>query len=102
MLPDCVITKRRQIMKAIDYAKMMCDTLMEEYNAEDLPYFKGRFHYIQGVLLLGMLRTYELCGDERYIEYIKDWVDSTIEEDGTVKIREELLDDTRNAAFQAL
>lgn len=80
-------------MKAIDYAKMMCDTLMEEYNAEDLPYFKGRFHYIQGVLLLGMLRTYELCGDERYIKYIKDWVDSTIEEDGTVKIREELLDD---------
>lgn len=80
-------------MNSIDYAKLMCDSTMAEYKAADLPYFQGRFHYIQGVLLLGFERVYHLCGDKRYMQYIRDWVDSTIDENGVPYIREEAVDD---------
>lgn len=69
---------------ALDYAKMACDTLMKKFAAEDLPP-KGRFHYHQGVFLSGMQKTYELCQEEKYYDYIKGWVDSIIKEDGTIE-----------------
>ena len=65
------------------YAKAACDTMMRKYRAEDLPP-KGHFHYHQGVFLSGMYKTYLLCNDERYFEYIKTWVDSVIEPDGSI------------------
>lgn len=68
---------------ALDYAKMACDTLMKKFVAEDLPP-KGHFHYHQGVFLSGMQKTYELCEEEKYFNYIKDWVDSIIGEDGSI------------------
>lgn len=52
--------------------------------AEDLPP-KGRFHYHQGVFLSGMSMVYALTRKEVYYEYIKAWIDSVIDEDGTVK-----------------
>ena len=66
----------------IDYAKMACDTKMR-MPAEDLPP-KGCFHYHAGVFLRGMQKTYELCGDSKYYDYAKKWVDSQICEDGTI------------------
>lgn len=68
---------------ALEYAKMACDTLMKKFEAPQLPP-EGRFHYHQGVFLSGMQKTYELCKDEKYYEYIKAWVDSIITEDGTI------------------
>lgn len=68
---------------ALEYTKMACDTLMSTYLPEDLPP-KGRFHYHQGVFLSGMQKTYELCKEEKYIDYIEAWVDSIISEDGTI------------------
>lgn len=69
--------------RPIDYARSSCDTMMRKFKAEDLPP-KGRFHYHQGVFLSGMYKTYELCKDEKYYQYVKDWVDSIIDEEGTV------------------
>lgn len=69
--------------KPIDYAKQSIETMMRKFKAEDLPP-KGRFHYHQGVFLSGVYKNYVLCEDERYYEYIKDWVDSIIEEDATI------------------
>ena len=68
---------------ALDYAKMACDTLMKKFDAPDLPP-KGRFHYHQGVFLSGM-KTYDICQEEKYYDYIKAWVDSIIKEDGTIE-----------------
>lgn len=68
----------------LDYAMAACDTMMRKFKAEDLPP-KGRFHYHQGVFLSGMYKTYELCKEEKYYDYIKEWVDSAIDEDGKVK-----------------
>lgn len=69
--------------KALNYAKMSCDTMMRKFEAKDLPPI-GKFHYHQGVFLSGMLNTYKLCGDEKYFEYVKKWVDSIIYEDGSI------------------
>jgi unsaturated rhamnogalacturonyl hydrolase len=68
---------------ALEYAKEACDTLMNKFAAQDLPP-KGLFHYHQGVFLSGMQKTYELCKEEKYFGYIKDWVDSIVWEDGSI------------------
>ena len=72
-----------QNRKPIDYAKASCETMMRKFAAQDLPP-KGHFHYHQGVFLSGVYQTYRLCGDERYFQYIKDWVDSIIDENGEI------------------
>lgn len=67
----------------IDYAVAGCETLMRKFAADQLPPVK-HFHYHQGVFLSGVNETYKLTGDERYMEYIKTWVDSLIDPYGNV------------------
>ena len=67
----------------VAYAKQSCDTMMRKFRAEDLPP-KGHFHYHQGVFLSGVYQTYRLCGEEAYFTYIKDWVDSILDENGDI------------------
>ena len=66
--------------RPIEYAVEACDMMMDRFAAPDLPP-KGHFHYHQGVFLSGMEKTYRLCHDERYMEYIRDWVESCLEDD---------------------
>lgn len=68
---------------ALFYAQAAVDTMMRRFKAQDLPP-KGHFHYHQGVFLSGVYQTYLLCRKEAYFQYIKDWVDSVIDEDGNV------------------
>ncbi len=67
----------------LDYAKAACETMMRRFAAPDLPP-KGHFHYHQGVFLSGVYETYKLCGDERYFQYMKDWVDSVFDSQGRI------------------
>ena len=67
----------------IAYAKASCDTMMKKFKAEELPP-TGQFHYHQGVFLSRVYNVYQLCGDIRYLEYIKGWVDSEIDTDGNI------------------
>ena len=77
----------------IEHACMMCDTMMRKFAAPDLPP-KHKFHYHQGVFLSGMLSTYKVCGEEKYYEYIKAWVDSIIYPDGSIHdFDKKMLDD---------
>jgi unsaturated rhamnogalacturonyl hydrolase len=68
---------------ALDYANEACATLMRKFAAPDLPP-KGRFHYHQGVFLSGMLKTYELTGDESLLKYVKEYVDARIDAYGNI------------------
>lgn len=78
---------------AIYYAKKSCDTMMRKFDAPDLPP-KGKFHYHQGVFLSGMMNTYKVCGEEKYYDYIKKWVDSIIYPDGSIhEFDRNMLDD---------
>lgn len=66
--------------RPIDYAVEACDMMMDRFAAPDLPP-KGHFHYHQGVFLSGMEKTYKICRDEKYMNYIRDWVESCLESD---------------------
>lgn len=68
---------------ALHYAKELCNTMMRKFEAKDIPPV-GRFHYHQGVFLSGMSHVYEVCGEEKYCTYIKNWVDSLLCEDGSI------------------
>lgn len=68
-------------MTAKDYATALAETMMNKFAPEALPP-EGHFHYHQGVFLSGMLATYGITGDERYFDYAKAWVDSTLGDDG--------------------
>jgi unsaturated rhamnogalacturonyl hydrolase len=67
----------------IEWAECACDTLMAKFKAEELPPV-GRFHYHQGVFLLGMQRCWEQDHNKKYFDYMKAWVDSLIRPDGSI------------------
>ena len=71
------------MMTPLDYARAACDTLMRKFDAQDLPP-KPQFHYHQGVFLSGMHETWKLCGEEKYFEYMKAWIDSVFNPDGSI------------------
>ena len=68
----------------LQWAEKACDTLMEKFEAELLPPV-GRFHYHQGVFLLGMQKCFKENMNDKYYSYLKRWVDSLIMPDGTIK-----------------
>lgn len=72
-----------EIKEPIFYAKSACETMMKKYKAQELPPM-GHFHYHQGVFLSGMYKTYLICKEESYLHYIKDWVDSIVDEHGEI------------------
>ena len=69
--------------RPIDYGIDACEMMMRKYEAAQLPPV-GRFHYHQGVFLSGMYKVYQIVKDERYFNYMKDWVDSIIDEQGNI------------------
>lgn len=71
------------VKEPLYYAKASCETMMRKFKAVDLPP-KGHFHYHQGVFLSGVYQTYLACKEERYFQYIKDWVDSCVDENGEI------------------
>ncbi len=67
----------------LEYGKLCCDALMHKFKPCDLPP-KGVFFYHQGVFLSGMESIYKLCGDKKYFNYIKEYVDGVIDEKGDI------------------
>lgn len=76
--------KERTQWKPLDYARAACDTMMRKFKPEDLPP-KGHFHYHQGVFLSGVYQTYVLSQEEKYYQYMKDWVDYEINDKGEIR-----------------
>jgi unsaturated rhamnogalacturonyl hydrolase len=75
------------VLTPLDYGRMACDTMMRRYDVNELPpkgYGRATFNYHQGVFLTGMSRVYNVCKDERYLDYIKRWAKAVQNEDGTI------------------
>ena len=82
---------------SLDFATAVCKTMIKKYAAKDLPPV-GKFHYHQGVFLSGMQKIYKLTGEKTYYMYIKEWVDSLVDENGYFPVAaEDELDDYQPA-----
>ena len=66
------------------YARAACDTMMHKFAAADLPP-KGHFYYHQGVFLSGVLKTWQLTGEQKYLDYAASWIHAVFDESGKVK-----------------
>ncbi len=76
------------VKTSLSYAQEACATIMNEYTPEQLGVTTGNnglFTYLQGLFLKAMSKVYELTGDKKYLDYIIDWVDSTLDENGKIK-----------------
>lgn len=68
----------------LDLAKKALDTLINKFPVEELPP-ANRFHYHQGVFLRGMEDYYAVRGEKAYYNYIKNWIDLHVTEDGNLE-----------------
>lgn len=67
----------------IEWAEKACEALMFKFEPEQLP--PDRFHYHQGVFLSGMEKTWKQTKNNKYYDYLKRWVDSQVQADGSIK-----------------
>ena len=70
--------------EAIKYGKKMSDTIMAEYPGNAIEPNVGMFTYHHGVFLSGMLRIYHLTNENKYFDYVREWVDSVTTSEGTI------------------
>ena len=75
----------------IEWAKKACDSLMNTYEARELPP-AHRWHYHQGVFLCGMELLWESVREDRYIDYIQQYVDDLVDEYGNFYFARDELD----------
>jgi len=68
-------------MNSLEYAIAGAKTIMQKFSPQELPP-THRFHYHQGVFLTGLERIYKLTKEVKYLDYIKEWVDFNIDENG--------------------
>lgn len=75
----------------IGWAQKACDSLMETYTAGSLPP-AHRWHYHQGVFLCGMELLWETVQDDRYLDYIQQYVDDLVDDYGNLYFARDELD----------
>lgn len=80
-------------MTSLDYARACFKEKKKEFPQAELPP-KNKFHYHAGVFLHGTQELYVITGDEEYNDYAKLWIDSFIDENGSISgVTEGVLDD---------
>lgn len=76
-------TNTTEKLTPLQWAEKGCEALMYKFEPEQLP--PDRFHYHQGVFLSGMEKCWRETKNDKYLTYIKRWVDTQIQADGSVK-----------------
>ena len=85
--------------KPIELAVNMCDSIIAEYEPDKLPGLTDRFHYIQALTLFAIERCCKICKNQKYFEYIKQWADCRIDNNGIILNQHDLLDDMMPAVL---
>ena len=71
----------RQSVKATDWSVRMVESTMKRFpTAQDL----GSWGYAKSLYLYGQYLVWRRTGDKRYLQYIKDWIDSHVDNEGNV------------------
>ncbi len=94
VLNDSILTKNGTVLKPfrtdtfnnISYARWFADSEMKRFpEAWQLDHGKRLyFGYSQGLGSLAMLNMWKQTGDKRYFDYVKNWADTLITEDGKI------------------
>jgi unsaturated rhamnogalacturonyl hydrolase len=77
------VSEQKANLTPLQWAEKGCEALMHKFEPEQLP--PDRFHYHQGVFLSGMEKCWKQTKNDKYYNYIKRWVDTQIQPDGSVK-----------------
>jgi unsaturated rhamnogalacturonyl hydrolase len=65
----------------VDWSKAMVESTMKRFpTAQDL----GAWGYAKSLYLYGEYLVWKRTGDKRYLQYIKDWIDSHVDMEGNV------------------
>jgi unsaturated rhamnogalacturonyl hydrolase len=65
----------------VDWSKAVVESTMKRYpTAQDL----GAWGYAKSLYLYGQYLVWKRTGEKRYLQYIKDWVDSHVDAEGNV------------------
>ncbi|MCR6095351.1 glycoside hydrolase family 88 protein [Salipaludibacillus agaradhaerens] len=75
----------------LEWAEQACQSLMNTYEPIMLPP-KKRWHYHQGVFLCGMIDVWKATQDDTYYEYVKEYVDGLVDDNGNVYFARDELD----------
>lgn len=70
-------------LSPIELAEKACQSIMETYLPEQLPP-AGRWHYHQGVFLVGLSQLWKFNGDAKFLNYIKGYVDHLVDANGNL------------------
>ncbi|MBU5671424.1 glycoside hydrolase family 88/105 protein [Paenibacillus brevis] len=76
----------------IQWARKACDSLMDIYAAAGNLPPANRWHYHQGVFLCGMELLAQTVQDNRYMEYIQQYVDNLVDDYGNFYFARDELD----------
>ncbi len=75
------VNETAQRKNATDWSKAMIESTMKRYpTAQDL----GSWGYAKSLYLWGQYLVWQRTRDPRYLKYIKEWVDSHVDANGTV------------------
>ena len=70
-----------RVAQQFDWSKAMVESTMKRFpTAQDL----GSWGYAKSLYLYGQYLVWRRTGDERYLRYIKEWVDSHVDNEGNV------------------
>lgn len=78
-------------LSPIELATKACQSIMETYSPEQLPP-AGRWHYHQGVFLVGLSQLWKFNGDAKFLNYIKGYVDHLVDSNGNLLLERGELD----------
>ena len=77
---------------ALDFGKGICNTIMKQHLPKFLPPCSfdisrrvSLFSYHQGMFLLGMVKIYYLCNDDKNLHYAKQWGDFVLDKNGQIR-----------------
>ena len=73
--------RAKTLKTSTDWSRAMVESTMKRFpTAKDL----GSWGYAKSLYLYGEYLVWRRTGDKRYLQYIKDWIDSHIDDEGNV------------------
>ncbi len=76
---------RFQVIQKGNYMKNTAiDNYIDQYMANFHPYKDGRWCYEDGILMTALYDMYKATGEQKYFDFVDNYYDSMINEDGTI------------------